>query len=209
MKTMKPTGIALAALAAVAALGSATASAADSPLMFRVGVHNVDPKSDNGSLLGGAADVTVDSQIGPTINIDYYLTPNLAIDVLGALPFKHDINLNGSKAGSTKHLPPTVSLQYHFMPTAAIDPYVSVGVNYTMFWEDKLDNNGPALELDNSWGLAGQVGVDFALSTDRKWVLGVDLRYIDIDTDVKVGGADAGTVNIDPLAYGINVGYRY
>lgn len=207
---MKPTGFALAALAAASVLGAAPAFAADSPLMVRVGVHNVDPKSDNGSLAGGALDVEVDSQVGPTFNINWYFTPNLALDVLAALPFKHDISVNnGALTGSTKHLPPTVSLQYHFMPSGSIDPYLGLGVNYTMFWEDKIDNGGPGLELDNSFGLAAQVGVDFALDAARKWVVGVDARYIDIDADATVGGADVGTVEIDPLAYGVNLGYRF
>lgn len=207
---MSNKGFALAAaLTAVSALGAAQAYAAERPLMIRVGMHNVDPKSDNGSLAGGALDVQVDSQVGPTVNINYAFTPNLVLDVLGALPFKHDIALNGSKAGSTKHLPPTVSLQYHFAPGAKIDPYVAAGLNYTMFWEDKLDNSNASFELKNSWGLAGQVGVDFALDNARTWVLGVDLRYIDIDSDAYVNGDKVGTVNIDPLAYGVNLGYRF
>ncbi len=201
---MKLTGIALAALTAASALGAAPAFAADGPLMVRVGVHNVDPKSDNGNL-----GVDVDSKVGLTFNVDWYLTPNLAIDVLAALPFEHDITAGGSKIGSTKHLPPTVSLQYHFLPGARINPYVGAGINYTMFFEDKLDNSSSSFELDNSFGLAAQAGVDFALDPARRWVVGVDLRYIDIDTDAKINGSKAGTVEIDPLVYGVNVGYRF
>lgn len=209
---MKMTGISVALLTAVAAaamMGSTPAQAESGKWMFRVGAHNVDPKSDNGSLAGGALDVSVDSAIGPTFNIDYFVTPNIAIDVLAALPFEHDINLNGAKAGSTKHLPPTVSVQFHFNPEGSIDPYAAVGINYTAFWEDKLDNSAASFELDDSWGLAAQAGVDFALTSNHKWVLGVDVRYISIETDAKVGGADVGTVEIDPLAYGLNIGYRY
>ncbi|HOZ06395.1 MAG TPA: OmpW family protein, partial [Arenimonas sp.] len=32
--------------------------------------------------------------------------------------------------------------------------------------------------------------------------LRVDVRKIDIDSDVKLNGADIGTVNIDPMVYG-------
>ncbi len=35
--------------------------------------------------------------------------------------------------------------------------------------------------------------------------LGVDLRWIDIDTDVSLNGSDIGTVQIDPLVYGAYV----
>jgi outer membrane protein len=205
---VKRKGFALATLAAAAVLGTGSAFAASSPLLVRVGAHNVAPKSDNGSLAGGALDVEVESQVGPTFNIDWYFTPNIALDVLAALPFDHDIKLNGDKAGSATHLPPTISVQYHFLPSGRIDPYAAIGVNYTMFWDTKLDNGTP-LDLDNSFGLAGQVGVDFAVDAARRWVVGMDLRYIDIDTDASSDGTDLGTVEIDPLAYGINVGYRF
>ncbi|MEQ1437840.1 OmpW family outer membrane protein [Fontimonas sp. SYSU GA230001] len=199
---MKRTGSTLAALAAAAVLGTGSAFAADSPLLVRVGAHNVDPKSDNTDI-----GVSVDSRLGPTFNIDWYFTPHLALDILAALPFKHDLTANGDKIGSATHLPPTVSLQYHFAPGGRIDPYVALGVNYTMFWDTKLDD-GTALDLDNSFGLAGQIGVDFAVAP--KWVVGADLRYIDIDTDADIGnGAVKTTVEIDPLVYGINVGYRF
>lgn len=208
---MEHTGITFAILAA-AVLGTGAAFAADGPLLVRVGAHKVAPKSDNGSLAGGAIDVEVDGAIGPTFNIDWYFTPNLALDILAALPFEHDIKTSGAVngTGSATELPPTVSLQYHFAPGRRFDPYVAVGVNYTMFWDTRLkaDDGTPVpLDLDNSFGLAGQVGVDFAVAP--KWVVGVDLRYMDIDTDASSDGADLGTVEIDPLAYGINVGYRF
>lgn len=198
---MKRKGFALAALAA-AVLGAGTAFAADSPLLVRVGAANVAPKSDNTDI-----GVEVDNQFGPTFNIDWYFTPNIALDVLAALPFEHDLTADGDKIGSATHLPPTVSVQYHLLPSGRIDPYVGVGVNYTMFWDTKLDD-GTALDLDNSFGLAGQVGVDFTVAP--KWVVGADVRYVDIDTDANIGnGAVKTVVEIDPLVYGINVGYRF
>ena len=36
---------------------------------------------------------------------------------------------------------------------------------------------------------------------DRKW-LRLDARWIDIDTDVSVNGANVGKVQIDPWVYG-------
>jgi len=122
--------------------------------------------------------------------------------VLASLPFQHDIELNGVKAGSTQHLPPTVSLQYHFNGSGKVKPFIGAGVNYTIFFSQ--DTTGPLagadLDLDNSWGLAAHAGLDFAVG-DKKW-LRVDARWIDIDTDVKVNGASVGTVNIDPMVYG-------
>lgn len=195
---------ATAVLALVAAAAALPASAANTGWLVRGGIHQIDPKSDNGTVAG--AELGVDSQPGPTFNIDYYFTPNLAVDVLAALPFKHDISLNGADVGSVKHLPPTVSLQYHLMPDAAFDPYLGVGLNYTFFMDEKLDGGGN-LKLDDSFGLAAQAGVDFKLG--GPWLVGVDVRYIDIDSDVKLDGTKIGTAHIDPITYGVTVGYRF
>ncbi len=169
---------------------------------FSVGAHQVNPKSDNGSLAGGTLDVEVDSNVRPTITAEYFVRDNLGIEVLASLPFQHDININGlGNVGSTKHLPPTVSLQYHF-GEGKVKPFVGLGVNYTLFFSE--DTNGALagtdLKLDDSFGLAAHAGIDFKVG--EKGAIRVDARWIDIDTDVEVNGTGLGTVNIDPLVYG-------
>lgn len=196
----------LAALAFAAPIAQA-AEAGDWQVKF--GAHVVDPKSDNGSLAAGALDTDVESNIRPTIALEYYFTPNLGLEVLGALPFKHDVKLNGVKAAEVKHLPPTVSLQWHFNPQGKVNPFVGLGLNYTRFFS--IDETGPLdgtrLELGDSWGLAAHAGVAFALQ-DR-WSLTLDLRWIDIESEAKVNGAKVGTVDVDPLVYGAALGYRF
>ena len=169
---------------------------------FSVGAHVVAPKSDNGSLAGGALDADVGDDWKPTITAEYFFSPNLGLEILASLPFEHDIKLNGVKAGSTKHLPPTFTLQYHFRNDTMVTPFVGAGVNYTHFFDEETTGPlaGTDLSLDASWGLAAHAGLDFAIGTN-KW-LRVDARYMDIDTDVKVNGAGVGTVNIDPMIYG-------
>jgi len=200
MRTLKV----LAPLAATAALLFATPVLAQQAgdWTFGLGAHVVSPKSGNGSLAGGALDADVGDNWRPTITGEYFFRDNWGIEILASLPFQHDIDLNGVKAGSTKHLPPTLSLQYHFNGSEKVKPFIGAGVNYTIFFSQ--DTTGPLaganLDLDNSWGLAAHAGVDFAVG-DKKW-LRVDARWIDIDTDVKVNGASVGTVNIDPMVYG-------
>lgn len=79
---------------------------ATGPWLVRAGVAYIQPKSHPGSILGGAADITLSRGIGPTLTLSYFITPNVAVDVLAGLPFKHDIRVNGAKAGSAQHLPP-------------------------------------------------------------------------------------------------------
>lgn len=210
---MKATRIALATLLALAATPAFAQSAGSWTL--GVGVHNVAPKSDNGTLTAtplGNLDIEVGSNTRPTITGEYFLKDNLGLEVLAALPFQHDINVVGvGQVGSTKHLPPTVSLQYHF-GKGKVKPFVGIGLNYTTFFSTKADGPiaGTDLELSDSWGLAGHIGIDFQVS--EKGAIRVDYRKIDIDTDVTLNGADLGTnntVNIDPSVYGIAYVFQF
>jgi outer membrane protein len=169
------------------------------------GVHQVAPKSNNGALAGGTLKVDVDSDIKPTITGEYFIADNLGIEVLAALPFKHDINIDGlGRVGSTKHLPPVVTLQYHFNSQGKVSPFLGAGVNYTTFFSEETDGAlaGSRLKMDDSWGLAAHAGLDFAIN--EKAALRVDLRWMDIDSKVKLDGQKLGTVEIDPLAYGVS-----
>lgn len=201
---MKLTSIALASVMALIIGGQAHAE--EGKWLIRAGGSYIVPKSDNGSILGGAGQVDIGNRFGPSVNIAYFFTPNWAVDLLGGAPFKHTIRVNGGRAGSAQHLPPILSLQYHFLPESKIRPFVGVGVNYTMLFRSKLDS-GDHLALSNSWGPAFQLGVDYALGGG--WQVGADLRYARIRSDVRINGAEVGTVAIDPLVYSLNVGYRF
>lgn len=194
----------LGMLAAVGCLGAmGTASAAD--CLLRAGVHSVNPKSKNNPT------VSVGNGASLSINGACFVTPNVAIDVLGALPFSHDIKLaaNGTKVGSTRHLPPTIGVQYHFAPTGTFDPYVGAGLNYTFFFSTKASGPlaGARIDLGSSFGMAAQVGGDFHLANN--WVIGLDLRYVKISSAAKLNGASLGDVNIDPTVYGVTVGKKF
>ena len=80
---------------------------------------------------------------------------------------------------------------------------MGVGVNYTTFFgtDEKGALAGTKVKLEDSWGVAAHAGLDFALS--EKGALRVDVRWADIDTEVKVNGAKLGTAKIDPMVYGL------
>lgn len=192
---------------ALALAASATPALAQSRGDFTlgVGVHNVEPKSNNGALAGGTLPLDIGSDVRPTITGEYFLRDGLGIEVLAALPFEHDISVKGvGRVGSTKHLPPTVSLQYHFNNGGKVSPLLGVGLNYTTFFQEDTTGAlaGTRLELGDSWGAAVHAGVDFRIGT--RGALRVDARWMDIDTDVRVNGARMGTANIDPIAYGVS-----
>ncbi|MEO7432328.1 MAG: OmpW family outer membrane protein [Dokdonella sp.] len=181
----------------------------DANWQVKVGVHVVDPTADNGHLAGGALATDVGSGISPTITLEYRVTPNLGVELLAALPFSHDVKLNGTKAATAKQLPPTLSVQWHFLPDARFDPFVGVGLNYTRFFsvDEKGPLTGTQLELGDSWGAALHAGLEYAVN-DR-WSLTGDVRWISLSSDAKVNGAKVGTVDIDPFVYGFAIGYRF
>ena len=197
-----------ALLSTLVVLSAATTSTAmafeKGDWIIRAGWTSVSPKSDNHSI------VTVREAASLGVNLSYFFTNNLSVEVLGAYPFEHDIDLvGGPNVASTEHLPPTVSVQWHFLPTNAFKPYVGAGINYTAFFSTKT--TGPledsTLSLDNSWGLAGEIGVDIMLG--ENWLLNASARYIDIETKAKLDGASIGDVQIDPYVYTVSAGYRF
>lgn len=130
------------AAATVLALSASQAMAVQQgDWLLRFGIGHVSP-NDSSSMFSGLSTfgTGVGSDTQPTINVTYMFTDNLGLDVLGALPFEHDVYATGAvtgKVGATKHLPPTIGVQYHFTPKSTIRPYAGVGVNYTHFWDEK------------------------------------------------------------------------
>ncbi len=90
----------------------------------------------------------------PELDISYFLTRNLALELILTYPQKHDVRINAlgiGGIGSFKHLPPTLLLQYHFLPEGQFRPYVGAGVNYTRFSSVNLFVPGVgALDLESS-----------------------------------------------------------
>jgi outer membrane protein len=216
----------LTRFAVVAAALAASSGAFATDIQLRVGAANVAPKSDNNAL------VKVESATQLSLGATLYVTKNFAVDILGSLPFKHDIKLTaagaaavgaalgasvpaGFTAATTKHLPPTISAQWHFLPGDAVDPYVGVGVNYTNFFNKETTVAGSKLVLPPSWGLAAELGVDFNVGDG--WVVTGDVRYAKISTNAKLllpttptsTWVAVGDVNIDPMVYGINFGKHF
>ena len=206
---MKPAAaIALLALP-VALAASCAAQAQDDAWFFRVGAHVVNPRSDNGTLAGGALDAAIDSDARPTFVLGRRLDDHWAVELLASLPFEHTVALNGADAVDFKHLPPTLTLQYYFLPESRVNPFLGLGLNYT--WTFDEEERGPLaateVKVGNSFGIAAHAGLEFDLG--RRWNLVADVRWMDIDADVSVDGADVGEVRVDPLVYGVYAGWSF
>ncbi|MFQ5635367.1 MAG: OmpW family protein [Gammaproteobacteria bacterium] len=197
--------VAGACLLSTGAYAGPNASREAGDWFVRVGGTYISPKSNNHPVVG------VDEALSLTFNGTYMFTDNFGLELLAALPYKHDIDLNadGSKAGSTKHLPPTLTAQWHFNSGGPVIPYVGLGVNYTLFFDEGTTGalSGVRLGLDPSFGIAGQAGFDWLVGSN--WFVNVDVRYISIEADAKLDGAGIGDVKINPWLFGINVGWTF
>ncbi len=210
MKKQQTTIAVLTAMGLAMGSASFSAQAIQAGDMFgRLTLTTVMPNDDADPF----SDVAVVPEVGdstrPGATFVYMYTDNIGFEVLAALPFKHDISVDGMGViGETKHLPPTFSVQYYFNPQSKVRPFVGLGLNYTTFFSSKtIDGLGGDLELDDSFGLAAQVGIDYDL--DEKWFLTADVRYMNIETTATNSVAGSTDVEINPTVVSVGVGYKF
>jgi len=196
------------ALAAVATLTAAPAASAQvaGDLMVRGRVVNIDTANQDSIAI---TDISVSNKTIPEVDITYFLSPNLAAELILTYPQKHNVSssVHGGQIGTLKQLPPTLSLQYHFtdLGLGAFKPYVGAGLNYTRFSSVNLPTG---FSIDkNSFGLSLQAGVDYMI--DKNWSVNLDIKKVTMRTELSLNGAGLGTIKVDPLLVGVGVGYKF
>ncbi len=223
----------------VLAVGALSAVPAFANISVNVGAITVAPNDSSSTLNvvesvaglpAGSTQVSVNNNTQLGLTIDYKINNNWTAELIAATPFTHDVKVKGSAidgldVGSTKHLPPTLVAQYHFdMGNSNIDPFVGVGLNYTKFFSASASNTLKTtlqardvttandkvdLDLDDSFGLALQAGVNYKINDN--WGAHFAVSKIDIDTEanVTVNGASIQKVDvqIDPMV--VMVGVRF
>jgi len=174
------------------------------------------------------AELSVDSNTIPEFDISYYFTKNIAAELILATGSKHDVSIKGSSnplvpnqlLGSVDVLPPTLTVQWHFNPDQTFDPYVGAGINYSAFLDRNLNvRRGAAapakIKVDSdSWGYALQAGFDVNLKDG--WLINADVKYITLDTDVKLKNplnanrwTKIDSLDINPWVFGIGIGKKF
>ena len=218
---MKKTLLTIALLSSISTVAVAN-QAGD--ILIRGGATMVSPDSGKSTIFlsDQATDLSLsvgnNTQLG--LNLVYFFDSNWAIELLAATPFDHDIKLHAGGAttllADTKHLPPTLSALYYFDTGSALKPYVGLGINYTIFFDNSFTNTYSEagfsdLELDNSFGYAVQVGADYEI--DKNWSVNVSARYIDISADASfsLAGKNVGSASVDvnPMVYSVMLGYKF
>ncbi|MCE4354685.1 OmpW/AlkL family protein [Xanthomonas hortorum] len=190
---------------AIALAASATPALAQSAGHWTTGygAGYVSPKSDSGTFGGTRAEIKGAPALSFTY--EYFIRNNLGIEVHAAVAGKHDLELDGiGKVGSYWSVPPSVLLQYHINGYGTVSPFVGVGINYTTFLGEDVDDafgNGD-LSFDDSVGATAHVGVDFIFN--ERSGLRVDARWAGSQSNVDFNGARLGKAKIDPLTYGVS-----
>lgn len=228
----------LLGLAVLATINPMAAYAEAGDWVVRVRAVNVSPNEDSdlgetlnnniAPVMSPGAELAVSDKVIPELDISYYFTKNIAAELILATGTEHNVRVKddalatvgNQDLGSVNLLPPTLTAQWHFNPDQKIDPYVGAGVNYTMFLDKRLKvNKGPLaghkIKVDSdSFGLALQAGVDINL--DNGWVLNADVKYVQINTDVKLKGAVTNGVwtkiddlDINPWVIGFGIGKKF
>lgn len=179
-------------------------------------------------VMSSGAELTVSDKVIPELDISYYFTKHIAAELILALGTRHNVSIEDDAVGvvgnqglgSVNLLPPTLTAQWHFNPDQMIDPYVGAGINYTIMLDRNLKGsagaiNGNKIKIDSdSWGWALQAGVDINLKDG--WLINADIKYIDLDTSVKLKGAVTAntwrkidSLDINPWVVGIGVGKKF
>ena len=166
------------------------------PLLGSIGVMT-GLTGANGIIAGASTNTS--SSVVPMLDAAYFLTKNWAIEAICCVA-PHHIQGTGTIASDFARawlFPPSVMLQYHVTNFGAFQPYLGVGVNFTTFWNTRVNNDtwsipfAPGSPLAGaggvfstfqyatvspSWGVVGQAGFDFMLN--EHWGVNLDFKYV-------------------------------
>ncbi len=204
----------------LAASAPATSALAQASLLntVKLGVIDYQPHARTTGITGlgvpAGADATIGSATTLLVTYERELAPNLGLEFVLGVPPKIKAKGSGTVAFlgevlSAKNVAPTVLLNYHFGDaSSALRPYLGAGINYTRFTGASTPY-GWQVSLSDSWGLAVQAGLDYALS--RQWGLFASVAAVQVKSDLVAVGAAVLRTTIDfrPTTLSAGVSYRF
>ncbi len=189
-----------AALCTLFSAATLAQAAAPGPWLVRGRVVQLNSANRDSTGLG----LSINNKALPEVDISYFFSPNVALELVLTVPQKQTLSSRGTAIGSFNHLPPSLTLQYHF-PQAGFTPYLGAGLNYT-----RLSAVSMPAGVDvkrNSFGPVLQAGVDIPIA--KNLYLNFDLKKEYIRTTVMAGGVGIGDFRIDPVLFGVGLGWRF
>lgn len=212
------------AFAALLALGPFAAqaqmqAASSGDNVFKIGVTRYDSHSRTNGISGIGVPAGADAKVGDATTVIFVyerlFTPNIGVELVLGVPPTIKSKATGSVAFlgddvlSAKNVAPTVFVNYHFFaPGDTWRPYLGAGLNYTRFTsvKSKLASN---VELGDSYGLALNAGVNYAINKD--WGLFASVARIDVKSKLVASGSTVLTTTIDfrPWVYSFGAYWQF
>jgi outer membrane protein len=182
-------------------------------IVLGAGMIGVFPSNGGSTTIGGTPHASATAT--PQLDLSYFLSPNFAVNVIAATT-RHDVEVRSVPGAGTIDLgrvwllPPTVTLQYHPMPASRFSPYIGVGLNYTIAYNEG-GSRSPGIthvDVENAFGWGLNAGIDYEISPN--WLANVDVKRLWLSPDVSVNrGAVRGQADLDPWIVGASVRYRF
>lgn len=208
-------------LCAAGLLAAGAAGAQTSPWTVRLGAAHVGFSTHadvqvNGNPVPGA-DASASSNTTLGLELAYAVTPQWTGRFLIGVPPTTTLTGTGSLAsagalGKVTYGPAVLSATFKPWPTASVQPYVGVGLNYTIVFKSE-DAFIAGLEVKNAFAPVLQVGAELPLGSD--WSLSIDARKIYLKTTAEgtlpaMGNAAAhADVRLNPLVVFAALGRRF
>ncbi len=204
-------------LAALALLVAAAPALAQQHTV-KVGALRYDTNAKTNGVTGVGIPPGADAEVGDADTLvatyTYALSPNLGVELVLGVPPKIKATASGSVAFlgevlTARNVSPTLLLTWQFgKPGDKLRPYVGLGVNYTRF-ESITNPFGWDVQMSDSTGLAGHVGVDWAM--DKQWGLFASYGMAKVKTKLVATGATVlqSTIDFRPRTYSAGVYFQF
>jgi outer membrane protein len=147
---------------------------------------------------------TYERMVAPMLGIEAVLgvPPTIKAQAAGTVPFLGEVL-------SARNVAPTVLINLHLgTPGGTLQPYLGIGINYTRF-EGARSPYGWQIKLSDSWGLAGQAGLDWRIN--RQWGAFASVGMAQVKSDLVAVGASVLRTTIDfrPITYAAGLAYHF
>ena len=143
--------------------------------------------SVNGAHMAGTH-VSTTNQAMPELTFEYFLTDNIAVDLI-ATSTRHEVSANGGElagiAGQHKTdlgkawvLPPALTFTWHFRPHKRFNPYVGVGADLQWFYNMKGSGALGLTKLNAGFTGGPLVNVGFDYQIVGNWFFNADVKQV-------------------------------
>ena len=206
------------ALLALSALCLAQAPVWAQNQTLKVGGIRYDAHSKSNGVTGigipPGADATVGDATTLVFTYEIEVKPNVGIELVIGVPPRIKAQATGSVAFlgevlTARNVAPTLLVNYHFGQKGdALRPYIGLGINYTKF-TGASSPFGWDVKLRDSVGLAGHVGLDYALSKD--WGLFASFGMANVKSKLVATGATVlqSTIDFRPRTYAAGAYFKF